>query len=409
MPRKKLELEQKSNGLWATGALSDGDYLKAHRQIIGKQARKRRASTIRALTPHKMRRGSKKDLLSLGVKKDGTHYTKADMNALVAQSKALEAQFRSSEKGVHAVEILGASREIDKKRANNQVNDDTGITSGTMIAVTGSLVSFRVKASKAHGADDHLVRFRLETWLSLIRSAEASPQGYRLAAANAVKGLISFDCACERHAYWYRYMATVGNYALEPEENAAPKQKNPQMTGMACKHVLWSLNKLTSPTYIAMLGNKMKVQAKSSGYADTRKSSDVLDKSDQKALRKSRKGKINLGKAQADYERYLKRQDNLQKKLQSDDKKVQRAIEKARKEADKNARKVSRLEKQLEKQKAAQAQQMGDVIRAVYTVFRDANASKNWSKDKMVKEFRNSPTGKAFAQVSNDAINRIFT
>ena len=61
MPRKKIELEQKSNGLWATGALSDRDYLAAYNQIIAKTDRKRRSSTIRSLTPFKMRRASKKD------------------------------------------------------------------------------------------------------------------------------------------------------------------------------------------------------------------------------------------------------------------------------------------------------------------------------------------------------------
>lgn len=408
MPRKQIELEQKSNGLWATGALSDRDYLAAYNQIIAKTDRKRRSSTIRSLTPFKMRRASKKDLLSLGVKKDGTYYTKADMKALSAQTEAMAAKYKASEKGIHAVEIFGASLEIDKKRANNQVNDDKGITDGTMVKVSGSMVSFRVKASKAHGADDHLVTYRLENWLSEMRGADPTPLGYRTAAARAVKGLISFDCGCGRHAYWYRYLATVGNFALKPEENSAPKEKNPNMAGLACKHVLWSLNKMTSPTYIAMLGTKMMAQAKSHGYADTRKHSDVLSDKDQKALRKGRKGKINLGKVQADYERYLKRQSNLQKKLQSKDKKVQKAIEKARREADKQARKIASLEKQLEKQKNAQAKQMGDVIRAVYTVFRDSNASKNWSKDKMVKEFMASPSGKAFAQVSNDVIERVL-
>lgn len=53
-----------------------------------------------------------------------------------------------------------------------------------------------------------------------------------------------------RHQYWYRYIATAGNFALAPpKEYAYPKIKNPKLRGVACKHVIHALTRLQSSSW----------------------------------------------------------------------------------------------------------------------------------------------------------------
>lgn len=45
-------------------------------------------------------------------------------------------------------------------------------------------------------------------------------------------------CGCESWLYWaFQYMATVGNYEIEPE-NRAPKRNNTELAGALCKHLI---------------------------------------------------------------------------------------------------------------------------------------------------------------------------
>ncbi|WP_369326449.1 hypothetical protein AB6N01_19560 [Alcaligenes nematophilus] len=60
------------------------------------------------------------------------------------------------------------------------------------------------------------------------------------------KQKLSFDCDCERHRYFFRYVATIGGFAAGRKETGYPKIRNPKLVGVACKHVLRVMTELES-------------------------------------------------------------------------------------------------------------------------------------------------------------------
>lgn len=76
------------------------------------------------------------------------------------------------------------------------------------------------------------------------------------------KGKIKFQCDCERHTFWYRYMATIGGYNLGRDEGGFPKIRNPHLSGVACKHVLRVVKWISSPAGIAYLKKEVEKDRK---------------------------------------------------------------------------------------------------------------------------------------------------
>ncbi len=75
-------------------------------------------------------------------------------------------------------------------------------------------------------------------------------QGNAFYFNNLIKeGQIAFDCDCGRHRYWYRYLATIGKYNYGINETRYPTTRNPNLTGLACKHVLRVMNHITSANF----------------------------------------------------------------------------------------------------------------------------------------------------------------
>lgn len=60
------------------------------------------------------------------------------------------------------------------------------------------------------------------------------------------KQKVAFDCDCERHRYFFRYVATIGGFAAGRQETGYPKIRNPKLHGVACKHVLRTMTELES-------------------------------------------------------------------------------------------------------------------------------------------------------------------
>lgn len=64
------------------------------------------------------------------------------------------------------------------------------------------------------------------------------------------KQKLSFDCDCERHRYFFRYVASIGGFASGRKETGYPKIRNPNLMGVACKHVLRVMAELESSTSV---------------------------------------------------------------------------------------------------------------------------------------------------------------
>lgn len=148
---------------------------------------------------------------------------------------------------------------------------------------------------------NHHVEIEFSSFSALISSTGQN-------AVNQVKrwlagGKIKFECDCERHTFWYRYMATIGGYGLGRKENGYPKLRNPLLSGVACKHVLKTVYWIQSPSGIEYL--KKEVQKDRTRQLSVRKKQtdrQILAELDQQvsAANKETDGKIqpNIRKAE---------------------------------------------------------------------------------------------------------------
>jgi len=85
-----------------------------------------------------------------------------------------------------------------------------------------------------------LVRFNAfpEAASKLMASTAKEKKDPKQAANWLRKQRLAFDCDCERHRYFLRYVATIGGFNAGRDELGYPKIRNADLKGVACKHVL---------------------------------------------------------------------------------------------------------------------------------------------------------------------------
>ena len=86
----------------------------------------------------------------------------------------------------------------------------------------------------------HHLSVRLLSWESAIVSpiTKDGKPDWRKTALWLKNQPLKFDCDCGRHKFWFRYIATVGQYNEGRNETGFPKIRNPHLHGIACKHTL---------------------------------------------------------------------------------------------------------------------------------------------------------------------------
>ncbi|WFQ78147.1 hypothetical protein PXH59_00430 (plasmid) [Xenorhabdus sp. SF857] len=193
----------------------------------------------------------------LGSKQGGDPFTIGDIRAFDKARKATTKKW-SRTRGAPLDQLIVASRKIDVQRAN------TEIQTARFYKIRGDLLHFNVTASRKHGEDNYQVRIRLENWMEELTQTQRS---WAAAIKRILLGYVSIDCQCGRYQYWYRYVATAGNFAIAPYEKDFPKIRNPQLTGCCCKHQLKALGALKSPTVQAQLAKQLQAQAEKNGFA----------------------------------------------------------------------------------------------------------------------------------------------
>ncbi len=238
---------------------------KTFKQIWAKTSTRRQADKRDAfLTPDLLRRrrevtksGKQKLVLDFGSQGGRVSYTLADLNKMAKAMEKAEGKFSESTRGVTVAELIRSSRKIDIERAKK-------ITNSTLYKFDGSILLFRSRAGDDSKVNFHQVKVRLEDWEHEVRGGLGNT--YLPAAASAARGRVSFDCDCGRHQYWYRYLATIGGFALDPKEFAFPKIRNPKLQGCACKHVIKTLAVLQTPFVQSRIALEMKDQAQKKGW-----------------------------------------------------------------------------------------------------------------------------------------------
>ncbi|EXB47296.1 hypothetical protein J522_1947 [Acinetobacter baumannii 146457] len=177
--------------------------------------------------------------------------TRDDILAFQDNILLLKDQYK---KGITIQNIINLSLADDIDRANEQ------IYLAVPISRKSGLVHFLTNAGPNSKVQNHHVEVEFSNFNSVvfdIKKEAISTVKNRLA-----NGKIRFECDCERHTFWYRYMATIGGYGLGRQEGGFPKVRNPHLSGVACKHVLRVAKWITSPAGIQYLKKQVEADRK---------------------------------------------------------------------------------------------------------------------------------------------------
>ncbi len=327
------------------------------RALLAQQRRDinlRRQNAKRTLSPAQIRDGIRSGQISpemetaIGKKADGSSFTVDDLKSF--QKARTDTAKRFGKKGITIDQLIAASRPDDVKRANgtfipkkeNGWRGNLARGAARLYQVRGDTLFFSVRASEESKKQLHQVKIRLKGWNDQLTNERANE---KTAVKNALDGQILIDCDCERHQFWYRYLAGVGGYALTPPaEKDFPKARNPDLTGACCKHVVAAFQVVRTPTYQAVIANQMKRQRQHVGFGDDKKTRE-LTKEDQEAIKKAKPRLTDHDKAKDRAKRLETAEKALKKVIKANGN--QETIKKKLKELKaRNAKNAAELKKQ---------------------------------------------------------------
>lgn len=190
-------------------------------------------------------------LLSRGLKTKlgGTlrDITPEDLKAFAHNVDQLKREFAKKriKGGIKARSVIDLSTQIDRERAHAQITSALPTHYETK-AGQGLLIHFRTNAAKGSTDDHHSVNVLLMDFFAAV----ASPADKAELAKATLKGSLKFECDCGRFRYWYRYIATAGAFVYGRAEPAFPKIRNPELRGIACKHILRVMTLIDQSPYM---------------------------------------------------------------------------------------------------------------------------------------------------------------
>ncbi len=129
-------------------------------------------------------------------------------------------------------DIEQAESDLDKARKQ--------IKRAVPISMNNALMKVTTNSGTSGGRHHVRVHFNAfpDATIRLMALKPGDRAGVKKVARWLIDQPLSFDCDCERHTYFLRYVATVGGFAYGRQETAFPKIRNPELKGVACKHVL---------------------------------------------------------------------------------------------------------------------------------------------------------------------------
>lgn len=219
-----------------------------------------------------------------------------DLEQFIQAIEKAESRFNNQIQGVPYSALLRASRAIDKQRAKE-------VRNAILFQRRGNIFFFRVTGNSK---PFYQVQIRLEEWSNAILARDAVLASVRKMLA----GRISFECPCGRHQYWYRYMASIGNYGLKPVETGFPKIRNKTLGGCCCKHVLKVLNELKTSRVQFLLAKALEKERDSKGFSN-KPGTRILNNEDLRLAQAKRMTRD----AKAAFAKYEKEAEALKKRL----------------------------------------------------------------------------------------------
>lgn len=382
------------DGRYITDGLSSKDFTRLFELIRKEQTRKRRQAH-RTLTPGRLRNKSAEDILKLGKKKGGTFFTRDDLKGFEKLRSKTREKYDSKTAGITYAQLVASSQAIDIKRANNAVDDGSGIKRATPVSLRHNVINIRVEASDISVHQHHIVRIRFEEWDQMVDDIAEDDKSALKITKSLCAGRVSFDCDCGRHQYWYRYIATAGNFALAPpKEYAFPKIRNPNLKGIACKHVIHAMTRLQSASWQLRIGQAMLQAAKRVGFGDDkRRTTKHFTEEDRKRFNKNRNSQTNQGAMRQEWDKYQRRQKALGNQIARDSTKLRTLSDKLLKARKMTQKQRAKAEESQQKLKAEQdknkvlLQQLADRFKVERQAFIDAMVMTGVSRQDAEKRF----------------------
>lgn len=130
--------------------------------------------------------------------------------------------------GITAKQVINLSAPEDRARAGREIH--------TVIPVSnrGGVVHIQTNASAHSNVARHHVMVQFLDYDKVLADGNTSLE----AAKRMLAGKLKFDCDCGRHTFWYRFIASIGNFNYGRPEDGFPRIRNPKLMGIACKHVV---------------------------------------------------------------------------------------------------------------------------------------------------------------------------
>lgn len=155
---------------------------------------------------------------------------KIEPKDLVAFKEYIDSIGKLYEGGITVEQVISLSHIDDITRANQQIHV------ARPVAREAGLVHFITNSSKGSKVPYHHVNVEFQAFTKLVLNTSLIKT--TTVQNQLAKGKVKFECDCGRFKYWYRYINSIGGTVLGRIENGFPKETNPQLIGIACKHIL---------------------------------------------------------------------------------------------------------------------------------------------------------------------------
>lgn len=162
--------------------------------------------------------------------------TMEDLQAFQTNIETIGALYKG---GITMPQVISLSRSEDIERANREIH--TAMPASRRAGV----VTFVTNSGPNSKVPFHIVNLEFLNYDSVV--LEPQKQKGSTIKNRLANGKVKIECDCERFTFWYRYIATLGNFVHGRKESGFPKERNPDLTGIACKHILRAVHFARSP------------------------------------------------------------------------------------------------------------------------------------------------------------------
>ncbi|RUT30839.1 hypothetical protein WG29040_23150 [Pseudomonas sp. PAMC 29040] len=130
--------------------------------------------------------------------------------------------------GILVKRVIDLATSEDRERANKQIHFAVPMSN------RAGVVQFQTNAGPNSNVSRHTVMVQFLSYDAALSSGQPSHEAAKLLA----RGKVKYDCDCNRHTFWFRYIASIGNFNYGRAEDGFPRVRNPKLYGIACKHVI---------------------------------------------------------------------------------------------------------------------------------------------------------------------------